>query len=84
MSRHRYTRPGKAQAFETAQRFARTLSDHLLLAYGWAAHTWLTANVQSEHPHVPIQDIKHVAATALRLERGTRRQRNHVRSNNNA
>ena len=75
MTKHRFTRPGKSEAYETALAIVEELSDDALLAWGWRTYNAVRKGVARAHPMLSKKDAEHVAAKALRVERGKRRKR---------
>ena len=74
MAKHRYTKPGKGEAFETALAIAANLSDEKLNRVGHQAYNTIRTQVAAAHPDLARGDVNEVAAKALRVERGNRRR----------
>lgn len=68
----RYTRPGKNSAYQTALQVAQNLSDAQLWMPNIGFTRVITAT-RNKHPHISPNDLRDIAAKALRTERGKRR-----------
>lgn len=67
-----FRRPGKQKAYEKALRFTAGYDDEFLATWLTAAQR-LTETIQREFTSLSHEDVCHVAAKALRVERERRR-----------
>lgn len=78
--RHRFTRPGKGEAYQTARAATEKLDDdHLSFQGWWHPYRHILAIVTEAHPDLPGRDAEHVSAKALRVERDVRTRERDLR-----